>query len=246
MKNKSLNSRIISLLIELNKHKFNTLDILFKATKIPKPSLHRLLLELIEMQLVIKHLDTHIYSVTSACRLLSDGASDELRFIEQASLIARQLTEQHEWPVAIASVEQNQIQIRFSSRPDARFSFIKSTVGKCFPLIGSALGEAWLAQRHRREQNRLLNTLPAALVQRRLQQVNCTQICNYLDNVKQQGYAVRIGQSGESSHLAVPLYQGKRLKGVMGMSVFSTVVGEQIVTLYLAALQEAARQLANS
>lgn len=236
--NEGLTHRVIQLLMILNKNKINTLDGLNRVLGIPKPTLHRLLKELMGMQLVTKHEDTHYYSVTSHCQALSCGVTPELRFIEKASIVAHQLTEQYEWPVAIATAEEGAMLIRFSSRPDARFSFIKSTVGKRFPLMGSALGEAWLSQRPLREQKRYLREQPPVLVQRRLKQLKANDPIHYLQGVQRQGYALRYGKSGESSHIAVPLMRGRQLMGVMGMSVFTNTVGENIVPLYLHALKE--------
>lgn len=243
MKNDGLSYRIVRLLIELNNNKINTLDELHHSLALPKATLHRLLLELIQMELVIKHDDTHFYSVTSACTQLSKGVSAQHLYIENAAIIAKQLTEKYEWPVAIATEENNEMLIRFSSRPDARFSFIKSTVGKKFPIMGSALGEIWLAHKSIKTQKKLLSKQSPLTIKRRLKQLKFNDPLLYLEQVKQQGYALRYGKSGESSHLAVPLFKGKVLIAVMGMSVFTTAVGDKIVPLYLEALQEGAKQV---
>jgi len=246
MKKDSLTQKTVQLLFELNRHKINTLESLSNSLGLPKPTLHRLLNELINLQLVIKHADTHLYSITSQCQQLSNGVTSELHFIEKASEKARQLTHQYEWPIAIATAETDGLLVRFSSRPDARFSFIKSTVGKRFPMVGSALGEAWLANRPIREQKKLIRSIPDNLIQRRLRQVKTSNITEYLNQVCDQGYALRYGRSGETSHMALPIIHSRRVLGVMGISVFTTAIGEQIVPLYLPALRNASKEIIDS
>lgn len=243
MKTNSLTEKTVLLIQALNINKINTIESLHRDLSIPKPTLHRLLHELISLGLVIKYPDTHFYSIRSACSNLSSGVDKELEFVEHAADVATDLTLECEWPVAVATYDDQRMLIRCSSRPDARFSFIKSTVGKRFPLIGSALGEAWLAHRGAADQRRHLSKTASAIIERRLRQVRHLRVSEYLNTVRQQGYALRYGRTGESSHLAIPVIQGKQLLGTIGLSVFTTAVGEQIVPLYLQRLRQAAADI---
>lgn len=242
MQNSEHLKRIILIIKTMNTQDINSLERLNKATAIPKPSLHRILLQLIEMGLVIKHPDTHLYSITSDCDQLSSGVNTELKVIESATELATQVTAQHEWPLAIATVYEDHMVIRASTRASARFSFIKSTVGKKFPLIGSALGEIWLANQSKAKQRKLLQSYSQAAINRRLKQLNSLNIYEYLKQVKTQGYALRIGSSGESSHLSVPIFYRRKVIASLGISVFSNTVKDNIVPLYLSLLEQNAQR----
>ncbi len=246
MKKDGLTAKTIQLIAHLNQHKINTLAEISSSLAIPKPTLHRLLSELIDLQLVIKHPDTHFYSVTFHCEQLSRGVNQELTFIEAATPVARTLTQTCEWPIAVATYDEGEMLIRFSSRPDARFSFIKSTVGKRFPLFGSALGEAWMSQKGTRVQQQQLNQLDPLAVQRRLRQVKFNTPQQYLEQLKHNGYALRYGRTGESSHLAIPICKGRQVLGSIGISVFTSAVGEEIIPLYLEKLLVAAEKIVDS
>lgn len=250
MSTESLTRKTLSILSSLNKYTICSLDDLYRETGLPRSTIHRILNELIDLQFVVLHKDTHLYGITSQCERLACGVSDELKLVERISDRARSLTQQHGWPIAIATCENDQLVVRFSSRPGARFSYIKSTVGRRFPMIGSALGEVWIAHRYQREQRRLLQTLPADAIDKRLERlglkpekgslkrvVQTERIDAYLKQVKEQGYAVRRGNKGESSNLSVPLFQGRQLMGSLAISVFTSVAGERIVDDYLDALQ---------
>ncbi|HPE61792.1 MAG: helix-turn-helix domain-containing protein [Thiothrix sp.] len=243
MHSDSLIEKTVQLLQALNSHKLNTLDSLSQQLPLPKPTLHRMLQQLIALDLVIKHPETHYYSIRSGCSRLSQGVDRELLFAEHAAAIATRLTQACEWPVAVATFDQDAMLIRCSSRPEARFRFIKSTIGKRFPLIGSALGEAWLAQRSARERQRLLKTVEPASLARRLRQVRQPSVSDYLDRIRQQGYALRYGRAGESSHLAIPVIRGRQVLGSIGLSVFTSTVGKKIVPLYLERLRAAAAEI---
>lgn len=238
-----LTEKTLSLLKALNTRKINSLNQLSQDINQPKPSVHRLLKTLIECGLVVRHPDTHYYSITSHCADLSRGVDRELEYVETLAPIARQLTADTGWPIAFATLDGDSMLIRFSSRPDARFSFIKSTVGKRFPLFGSALGEAWLGHCSQGRQRLLLKEVEPARLQRRLRQLGQLQVKDYLDQVREQGYALRYGRSGESSHLAVPVMDRRRVLGCLGISVFATAVGKNIVPLYLKLLQQAAEEV---
>ena len=121
--------RAIRLLKELNRFPVSTLDQLYIQTKIPKPTIIRLL-QTLEAQDIVRHAPQHgTYYLTSNVLSLSSGYHAEPKLVEAAAPLMDELTKQLRWPLAIAALEGDRMAVRYSTIPESALSILHSNIG---------------------------------------------------------------------------------------------------------------------
>lgn len=214
--------RALELLNAMGHRRLSTIADLQRTTSLPKSTVHRLLATLIECGYVEKDVERSVYMLTAKISALGDGFGDDSRFVQASIPVAKQLTKQTQWPVAVGTPEGNSIVVQYSTRPYSRFCLRPSTVNLCFPLFNSALGQAYVGFCSKATLCNLVDSLrqdqsgntPAVQCDRSIEQL--------VDQIRQRGYGLRIGQRGESTHIALPVMQADHVLGVIGMSLFSS------------------------
>ena len=104
--------RALDLLQALNRQAVSTLDVLYAQTRIPKPTLVRLL-QTFESRGIVKHAPQHgAYFLTSGVRSLSSGYHSEPMIVEAAAPLMDALTLRVKWPMAVAMLEDSAMVVR--------------------------------------------------------------------------------------------------------------------------------------
>jgi IclR family transcriptional regulator, mhp operon transcriptional activator len=237
--------RALDLLQALNRQAVSTLDVLHAQTKIPKPTLVRLL-QTFEGRGIVKHAPQHgAYFLTSGVRSLSSGYHSEPMIVEAAAPLMDEMTLRVKWPMAIAMLEDNAMVVRYSTIPLSPLAMRHSTINVRLSLVSRAIGRAYLAFCTAEQQDALLRAVMKSLTpedeavrdRKALQQV--------LEKVHEAGYALRDPQVWPATNtLAVPLFDSHGVAASLGMTFFSsTMKPEQAVERYLPDLQEVANQV---
>jgi IclR family mhp operon transcriptional activator len=241
--------RALSLLKELNRQRNTTVDQLHRATRLPKPTIMRLLGTLTVAGLVTKGERGIGYRVTSEVASLSSGFHGGPLVAEAGRPWASDLTRRFRWPAAIAVADQGRIAISVSTMADSAVSPFHATVGVRFSLVTRALGRAYLAFCPDAER-RILMRMLAASSDPEDNPPNLERVVQaMIAMVRRQGYAQRDPkvEPRSSNTVAVPIMMGDSVVGTIGLSYFRSAVSYAALTGELVpALQQASREITAS
>jgi IclR family mhp operon transcriptional activator len=237
--------RAIDLLQALNRQADSTLDVLHAQTRIPKPTLVRLL-QTFEGRGIVKHAPQHgAYFLTSGVRSLSSGYHSEPMIVEAAAPLMDEFTLRAKWPMAVAMLEDSAMVVRYSTIPLSPLAMKHSTINVRLSLVSRAIGRAYLAFCSPDQQEALLQGVMKSLTpeDEAVRDRDALQII--LAKVHDAGYALRDPQVWPATNtLAVPLFDSHGVAASLGMTFFSsTMKPEQAVERYLGDLQDVASQV---
>jgi IclR family mhp operon transcriptional activator len=137
--------RSFAVLEALSHRRSTTLGVLTGETGLPRPTVVRLLHTLIALGYATRVSRDQGYRLTD--KVL--GLSESIRFVDHLVDAAiphmRRFTEEHGWPLYLATLSQGAIIIRHSTAPESPMSFEGAGLNLRRPVLISALGRAWLA-----------------------------------------------------------------------------------------------------
>jgi IclR family transcriptional regulator, mhp operon transcriptional activator len=237
--------RAIELLQALNRRPVSTLDELYAQTRIPKPTIVRMLQTFASRGLV-KHAPQHgAYYLTSGIRSLSSGYHSEPMVVEAAAPLMDALTLRVKWPMAIAMLDDGAMVVRYSTIPLSPLALKHSTINVRLSLVSRAIGRAYLAFCPPEQQEALIEALAASDSPEDRPAHDGQGLRRTLQQVREAGYALRDPQVGPASNtLAVPVFDCHGPAAALGLTFFSsTMEPQQAVERYLPELLEVARQV---
>ncbi|WP_316860578.1 helix-turn-helix domain-containing protein [uncultured Cohaesibacter sp.] len=240
--------RALDVLAELNQHPVSSIASLHAATRLPKPTLVRILKTLEEKGYVDN--DPHLggYLVTSQVTSLSGGYHSEPMVVEASRPWAIAMTRQHQWPISIALLDQDAIVVRFSTIPDSAISPFHMTVNMRLPILTRGLGLAFFAFSKEDERELILQSLrqsddPEAVLSR-----DKDRLAAMIEQVREQGYATRSERAKptNSNTIAVPIFAGDgRVVASMGLTYFRSAFPnmQSAIDRYVPLLKQASREI---
>jgi IclR family mhp operon transcriptional activator len=237
--------RAIDLLQALNRQAVSTLDVLHEQTRIPKPSLVRLL-QTLESRGLVKHAPQHgAYFLTSSVRSLSSGYHSEPMVVEVAAPLMDELTLRVKWPMAVAMLEDSAMVVRYSTIPLSPLAMRHSTINVRLSLVSRAIGRAYLAFCTAEQQEALLQGVMKAPTPEDEAARDRATLQTVLAKVHDAGYALRDPDVWPATNtLAVPVFDAHGVAASLGLTFFSsTMKPEQAVERYLRPIQDVANQV---
>lgn len=237
--------RAIELLKVLNRHPISSLDMLHRETRLPKPSVIRLLQTLSAVGLVKQGPQHGTYYLTSEVRSLAAGFHSEPLAVEVAAPVLEALTARHRWPVTLAVLDGQAAVVRYSTIPNSPLSLLHSTVGLRHSLVSRALGRAILAFCEPDETDAILDLLQQSTLPEDQPAKNRDTFIALLAQIRASGYALRDpGVRPVSNTVAVPIFDRGRVLGSIGLTWFSsTHRPEEALRRYLPDLKAAAFEI---
>ncbi len=228
--------RLLVVLRVLNRHPFCRLAELHKLTGLPKPTLLRLLGALTNEGYLHFDRPTSIYSVTEKVRELGSGFSGANRIVSVAAPILLRETKRIKWPLAIGLLEQFEMVVRFSTMPYSPLAVMNTSFGHRHPLLGSALGHAYLGACPARERRQLLA------------QVGATEASKDVLEALRLGYGVRLpSRGGDSATLALPIRNGRVSPlGALSMTTFGRTMNAEFIARFLPDLRQIAEEIGSA
>jgi IclR family transcriptional regulator, mhp operon transcriptional activator len=237
--------RALELLRALNRQSVSSLELLHEQTRIPKPTIVRML-QTLEDRGIVKHAPQQgAYFLTSGVRSLTSGYHSEPMVVEAAAPLMDALTLRVKWPTAIAMLEDHAMVVRYSTIPLSPLALKHSTIGVRLSLVSRAIGRAYLAFCSAEQQEALLAALVESSAPEDEGARNREWLHRTLDEVRQQGYATRDPQFWRASNtLAVPVFDSHGVAASLGLTFFaSTLRPPQAIERYLAELQQVAADI---
>jgi IclR family transcriptional regulator, mhp operon transcriptional activator len=237
--------RALKLLEVLNRKSASSLGDLRAATGLPKPTLIRLLDTLIAAGYGARISSEAGYRITENVLALSIGLRFIDRIVDAAVPAMSQFTREHDWPIGLAKVRDGVVALLHSTAPQSPLSFERAGYNRTYPLIPSALGQAYLAFCSADERRRLIRELlpDNELVVLGMRDTQTLEA--HLALVRRRGYAVTLSpRPYRVLGLAVPVRQGRQVLACLVMRFpRSVMTHEQAADRYLGSLNATARTI---
>lgn len=204
--------RSFAVLEALSHRRSTTLSVLTGETGLPRPTVVRLLHTLIGLGYAARVSRQQGYRLTD--KVL--GLSESIRFVDHLVDAAlphmRRFTEEHGWPLYLATISQGAIVIRHSTAPESPMSFEGAGLNLRRPVLISALGRAWLAFCPDDERRAILRDVGG--VTRRQEAV----LDAVLERVRRDGVAfTQPPRPTRLQGMAVAIRRGPRVLGSLSM-----------------------------
>lgn len=237
--------RAMNVLQELNLQPFNTIAHLHARTKLPKPTLVRILKTLEEAGYVENDARQGGYQVSALVTSLSSGFHKGPLVVEAGRAWAVAITRKHKWPLAIALPDYDEMVVRFSTVPDSLISPFHSTVNRRLSMLTRGLGLAYLAFLEKEELDLIVEILQRSDDAESALSHHPKELNRLLDQIRKDGYATRssLVEPRNSNTIAVPIIsQEGRVLASLGLTYFKSAFGsdQEACVRYAPILQSAA------
>jgi IclR family mhp operon transcriptional activator len=197
-------------------------------TKIPKPSIMRIIGTLVECGLVKQVSRRAGYCLTSKVLELSAGYHGLPAVIEVGAPYADALTRDLRWPAAIATLDVDAMVVRYSTIPISPYAHVSSTMNKRLSLVERAHGRAYLAFCTRAQRDALLNIFDASDRNRSGSGMDRGRLLQILNATRRAGYARRaLELEPQTSTIAVPILIGDMVRATIGITFFTGAVDKK-------------------
>ena len=232
--------RSFAVLEALGRRRSSTVSLLVGETGLPRPTVVRLLHTLIALGYAARVSRAQGYRLTD--RVL--GLAESIRFVDHLVDAAiphmRRFTEEHGWPLYLATLSQGAIVIRHSTAPDSPMAFEGAGLNARRPVLISALGRAWLAFCPDEERRAILRDIGGLS---RRQEAALELV---LARVRRDGVAFTQPPRPTRLHgMAVAIRRGPRMLGSLSMRFPRSAMSEEEVSQRFAKrLQTLARTIA--
>jgi IclR family transcriptional regulator, mhp operon transcriptional activator len=239
--------RALDLLLALNRRPVSSIDSLHKETRIPKPTIVRLLETLAHRGMVRRGPRHGSYQITALVGSLSSGYHSEAKIVEAAGPVALRLTKEIKWPVGVATFDLDAMVIQYSTIPYSPLAPYHSVLNRRYSMVRNALGRAYLAYCSPAERDIILDMVirngdeDDARIARHREAVQ-----RIVSETRALGYAVRhYDWQPESNSIAVPLFDGESLAASMSITWFRKALSaSEAARRYAAPLKAAAKEIA--
>ncbi|WP_105401513.1 helix-turn-helix domain-containing protein [Neorhizobium sp. T7_12] len=222
--------RAMNVLQELNLHPINTIAQLHARTKLPKPTLVRILRTLEEAGYVENDTRQGGYQVSGLVTSLSSGFHKGPLVVEAGRAWAIAMTRKHKWPIAIALPDYDGMVVRFSTVPDSFISPFHSTVNKRLCLLTRGLGLAYLAFLDKDEFDLIIDVLKRSDDPENALSHHPAELKRVVSKVHRDGYATRssLVEPKNSNTIGVPILgHGGRVLASIGLTYFKSAFGSE-------------------
>ncbi len=243
-------TRTLVILEELNKNKVSTIRDLHLKTKIPKPTIVRLLETLLQTGFVSNDPRQAGYQVTSKVNSLSAGFHGDPLVVEVGRAQAIAVTKKFTWPASIAILDKEKVVVRYSTIPDSPNSPFHVTVNMRLTLDRHALGLAYLAFCPKNEKEILIKLLVESPNKSNIGLDEKEWLLRkLLEKTVHQGFAERDStmEPRSSNTIAVPIFGDNCVIGSLGLTFFrSTYSGKEAVNKFVRTLLRASKNISQS
>jgi IclR family mhp operon transcriptional activator len=237
-------SRALHLIEALNRRSTSTIAQLHQETRLPKPTIVRMLKTLVAEGYVAGDHRQAGYSVTARVNSLSCGYHGDPMVVEVAKPWAIALTRKFGWPIGVGMIDHNMIVIRFSTIPDSAISPFHSSLNRRLGLISRALGLAYFAFCSDDEQRLLMRQLDSE-DRDLLKERETGWLAHRVNKARQRGFAQRDPgvEPSNSNTVAVPIMAHGRIAATIGLTYFRIGASEKDVATFADALKATAKDI---
>jgi IclR family mhp operon transcriptional activator len=236
--------RGLAVLAAMNRHKIASVLELARETRLPRPTVYRLLETLGRAGYVTRTGAADRFCLARQVRTLSDGFVEDEWISDIAAPLMGQFTQQHVWPVALMTFEEGSMLIRETTHPASSLSIDYGMVGRRLPILRTAAGRVYLAfcpDNERRAILDMLNHSPAPE-----DQFDARRLAALLRRIRVSGHALQDREiNPKTSGISVAV-RGNRVLGSVSMIwIASALTLDEAERRYHQPLQTLAARIAD-
>jgi IclR family mhp operon transcriptional activator len=240
--------RAFLVLEMLNRNRTSTLAGMAQATRLPKPTVARMIETLVALGYATHVSRTLGYRITDRVLVLASGLRFVDHLVDAASKPMDAFTRKTGWPLYLGTLSAGTMIIRYSTAAQSPLSFESPGYGVKFATFTSALGRVYFAFCSQRERSRILREIHALDGQRK--SVNHQQIAleQQLVEIRSRGFAAtRSSRPSRLNGIAVPILWGEQVLGAVSLRYPKSAMTEaQAATRWVSKLNALTRQIAEA
>jgi IclR family transcriptional regulator, mhp operon transcriptional activator len=232
-----------------------SLQDLNQLTRIPKPSLLRILRTLEQSGWAARRLADGRYRVGTHFDQVASTRDRYDPLAEAAGSVLERLCRTLSWPSDLMVPAGDHMEIRESSRGHSPFLINRDQIGHPVPWLASAVGRAYLAFCPEKELKQIIATLRKSTLRDDRPARDPKQLDAILSEVRLKGYATRDPSHTGGAYggpnfvdglaaIAVPVMKGRRVYGAINLLWIKTAFPiDEFASVHLPALKAAAREI---
>ncbi len=217
--------RGLALLVAMNRRKLPSVVELARDTRLPRPTVYRLLETLSLAGFVSRSSPQDRYCLTSQVRALSDGFAEDDWITDIAAPLMTQLTRQLVWPVALMTFEEGSMLVRETTHEASTLSIDHGMVGRRLPMLRTAAGRCYLALCPDKERRAILEMLSRSKAPEDRGARETQRLIKLLETIRAKGYAIQDREiNPKTTGIAVPIRLAARVLGSLSLIWISSAL----------------------
>lgn len=217
--------RGLALLVAMNRRKLPSVVQLARDTRLPRPTIYRLLETLNRAGFVARSSPADRFCLTPKVRSLSDGFLEDDWIAEIAAPSMAKFTRDLVWPAALMTFEQGRMLVRETTHEASVLSIDHGMVGRSLPMLRTAAGRCYLAFCSASERSAILEMLAQSP---RLEDQGAREsgrIGALLETIRAREFAVQDREiNPKTSGMAIPIRAGSRTLGCLSLIWISSAL----------------------
>lgn len=217
--------RGLALLIAMNRRKLPSVVELARDTRLPRPTVYRLLETLNRAGFVTRSSPAERFCLTPKVRSLSDGFLEDDWIAEIAAPLMAQFTRELVWPAALMTFEQGRMVVRETTHEASVLSVDHGMVGRSLPMLRTAAGRCYLACCPANERRAILEMLAHSRVLDDRGAREKERVSALLDAIGTKGFAIQDREiNPKTTGMAIPIRVGSRILGCLSLIWISSAL----------------------
>jgi IclR family transcriptional regulator, mhp operon transcriptional activator len=217
--------RGLALLVAMNRRKLPSVVELARDTRLPRPTIYRLLETLNRAGFVARSSPADRFCLTPKVRSLSDGFLEDDWIAEIAAPFMAKFTRDLVWPAALMTFEQGRMLVRETTHEASVLSIDHGMVGRSLPMLRTAAGRCYLAFCSVSERRAILEMLAHSTRLEDRGARESERVGALLDAIRAKGFAVQDREiNPKTSGMAIPLRDGSRILGCLSLIWISSAL----------------------
>jgi IclR family transcriptional regulator, mhp operon transcriptional activator len=208
--------RGLAVLAAMNRRKLPSVMELARDTRLPRPTVYRLLETLSRAGYVTRSRPKDRYCLARRVRTLSDGYVEDDWIAEIAAPLMDRFTRDVVWPVALITFEEGRMLVRETTHEASTLSIDHGMVGRTLPMLRTAAGRCYLAFCPAEERRAILEMLSRSKTPDDHGAREPQRLTRLFDSIRAKGYAIQDREiNRKATGLAVPVRLGSRVLATM-------------------------------
>ena len=239
--------RGLDLLVAMNRLKHASVMDLARATRLPRPTIYRLLDTLSHAGFITRGSALDRYRLTRQVRTLSDGLEDDEWISEIALPRLAELTRELVWPAALITFDEGRMLVRETTHQASALSIDHGMVGRRLPMLRTAAGRVYLAFCPDNERRAIVEMLCRSNDPDDRAARDSHRLAAVIGAVRHKGYATQDREiNPKACGISVPVRIGSRVLGCISIIwIASALPMEEAERRFPKPLQALAGQITN-
>jgi IclR family mhp operon transcriptional activator len=209
----------------MNRRKLPSAVELARDTRLPRPTVYRLLETLSRAGFVARGSPADRFCLTPKVRTLSDGFLEDNWIAEIAAPLMAQFTRDLVWPAALMTFEQGRMLVRETTHEASVLSIDHGMVGRSLPMLRTAAGRCYLACCPANEQRAVLEMLSHSSVPDDQGAKDRERLGALLDAIRAKGFAIQDREiNPKATGMAIPIRTGPGILGCLSLIWISSAL----------------------